>query len=84
MSLKLKIEPQDKSKPEKREFTLHPEIVSRLDAYAASLESSDVNYVLGQILEQVLPNTQRGPGRPTRPAGEKKHRETPAVHKAVA
>lgn len=52
--MKIDIKPQDKSVPEERTFLLHPSIAERLLAYAVSLESS-VDYVLGEILNQVLP-----------------------------
>jgi len=49
------IKPQDKRQPEKVEFELHPDLIQRLKTFAQSLDDSDVNYVLGQILEQALP-----------------------------
>ena len=50
----LNIQPQDRTKPEKLELELHPTLIARIKAYAQSLEGSDVNYVVGQILEQAL------------------------------
>jgi hypothetical protein len=55
------IKPQDKRAPEKIEFELHPDLIQRLKTFAQSLDDSDVNYVLGQILEQALP-----PEKPTK------------------
>lgn len=51
----LNIKPQDKRANEKVEFELHPDLIQRLHAFAKLLDDSDVNYVLGQILEQALP-----------------------------
>ena len=53
--MKIDIKPQDKRPPETAEFTLHPDLIQRLNDYAQSLDGSDVSYVLTQILEQVLP-----------------------------
>lgn len=49
------IKPQDKRPHAKIEFELHPDVIQRLKTFAKSLNDSDVNYVLGEILEQALP-----------------------------
>lgn len=53
--MKIDIKAQDRTVPEAREVRLHPALWKRLDSKAAELNHSDPNYVLGQILEQVLP-----------------------------
>lgn len=53
--MQLTIKPQDRTQPEKLELELHPALIRRLNAYADSLGGSDLNYVVAQILEQVLP-----------------------------
>lgn len=67
------IKPQDKRPPEKVEFELHPDLIKRLNAFAESLDDSDVSYVLGQILAQALPpEKQPKKERPDRDAKSKK------------
>lgn len=53
--MQLNIKPQDRALPEKLELELHPALIQRLTDYAQSLDSSDVSYVVSQILDQVLP-----------------------------
>lgn len=51
----ISVKPQDKRPLETAEFQLHPDILARLREYAASLDDSDVHYVLGEVLNQALP-----------------------------
>ena len=71
------IKPQDKTKPEKLELELHPGLIKRLREYAKSLEDSDLNYVAGQIFEQVLPAEKASKKPKTEPA-DKPKKEKPA------
>jgi hypothetical protein len=48
------IKPQDKRPLEKIEFELHPDLIQQLKNLAQSLNDSDLNYVLTQILEQAF------------------------------
>jgi hypothetical protein len=71
------IKPQDKTKPEKLELELHPNLIKRLQDYAKSLDDSDLNYVAAQIFEQVLPVDRGSKKAKTAPA-EKPKKEKPA------
>lgn len=53
--MNIQIKPQDKTPHEAREYKLHPDRIRRLKEFAQSLDNSDENYVLDQILDQVLP-----------------------------
>ena len=74
--MKIDIQPQDRREPETVEFALHPDLIRRLQDYAESLEGSDIDYVLSQILERVLPG-----GKTVKPAKgnrkEKPEKEAP-------
>jgi ribosomal protein L12E/L44/L45/RPP1/RPP2 len=67
------IKPQDKRPAEKIEFELHPDLIQRLKNLAQSLNDSDVNYVLTQILEQALP--------PEKPAKKERAERAPKPSK---
>jgi hypothetical protein len=67
------IKPQDKRPPEKIEFELHPDLIQRLKNLAQSLNDSDVNYVLTQILKQALP--------PEKPAKKQRAERAPKSSK---
>lgn len=72
--MKCVIAPEDKSTPVQRTFELHPSLVARLEAYAKGLNDSGVNYVLGEILNQVLPAekpARQAKVKPTRDATRK-------------
>lgn len=72
----LNIKPQDKRPPEKIDFELHPDLIQRFKSFAQSLDDSDMNYVLTQILEQALPREK--PARRKRSERDAKtSKETP-------
>ena len=71
------IKPQDRTKPEKLELELHPSLIKRLEDYAKSLDNSDLNYVVAQIFEQVLP-ADKGSKKAKAGLGEKPKKEKPA------
>ncbi|MGI9070446.1 MAG: hypothetical protein ACR2JB_03725 [Bryobacteraceae bacterium] len=56
--MKIQIESQDKRQPEMIKFELHPDLITRLKDYSQSLDS-DANYIVAQILDQVLPNGKK-------------------------
>jgi hypothetical protein len=67
--MKIDIKPQDKSVPEPLTIKVHPALLTRLVRYAESLEST-VDYVVGQILDQVLPTDKPAKQRRTKAAKE--------------
>lgn len=71
------IKPQDRTKPEKLELELHPGLIKRLREYAKSLDDSDLNYVAGQIFEQVLP-AEKGSKKAKTQSADKPKKERPA------
>jgi predicted transcriptional regulator len=67
--MKIDIKPEDKAIPEALTIKVHPELITRLIGYAESLDSS-VDYVVGQILDQVLPSDKPAKQRRTKAAKE--------------
>jgi hypothetical protein len=55
---------------------LHPALIERLESYAISLDDSDSDYVLGQILDQVLPREKAA--KPAKQPKAKTTKESPA------
>lgn len=58
--MQIRVEPQDKRPSESLTFVLSAGVAQRLRDYAGSLSDSKPDYVIEQILQQVLPPEKKG------------------------